>query len=64
MCPPVHLSLPLALQLVAGGRQLALPLSLRRASPELLALFLACVWTEVSCVHMEILGLGKRHCCG
>lgn len=38
------LSLP---QLVAGGSQLALPLSFRRASPQLLALFLACVWTEV-----------------
>ncbi|PRW56525.1 hypothetical protein C2E21_4466 [Chlorella sorokiniana] len=34
--------------LVAGGSPLALPLSFRRASPQLLALFLACVWTEAN----------------
>ena len=44
VCTP---SLP-SPQLVGGGSQLALPLSFCRASPQLLALFLACVWAEVS----------------
>ncbi len=53
LCTP---SLP-SPQLVGGGSQLALPLSFRRASPQLLALFLACVWAEVSLRSLLLVAL-------